>query len=149
MNRLIALGLLLGAWSPAVLPDDGGGIGIVDVSTDAPADMEILDLEDDAWSTLVSENRPTMAWQGIFASEDNKVTVDYSQYETHTAKLSNWGGDEFMVFIEGRVEITDSDGNSRVYGPGDMVVMPKGFTGTWRQLSPVRKISVTYGWPEH
>lgn len=148
MNRLIGLGLLLGAWSPALLSEEGDGIGFVGVPTDAPVDVQVLTVEDDAWFTLVSEGRPKMGWQGIFASKDNKLTVDYSQYETHTARLSDWGGDEFMVFIEGQVEITDSDGNSKVYGPGDMVVMPKGFTGTWRQLSPIRKISVTYGWPE-
>ena len=148
MNRLIALGLLLGFWCPAGFSNEQGGIGIIDVSTHAPADMEVATVEDDAFATLISGNGPTVGWQTIFASEDNQVMVDYSQYETHTAQLTDWGGDEFMIFIEGQVEITDSDGKSKVYGPGEMIVMPKGFSGTWRQLSPVRKISVTYGWPE-
>lgn len=148
MNRLIAMGLLLGIWCPAAFPGKGSDTEIVVVSADAPVDMEVLTVEDDAYFRVTSQDRPTMGWQGLFASEDNKVMVDYSQYETHTAQLIDWGGDEFMVFLEGQVEITDSAGNSKVYGPGDMIVMPKGFTGTWRQLSPIRKISVTYDWPE-
>ena len=148
MTRLIALGVLLGSWIPAALPEAGNGIGIIDVATDAPSDLQVLTLEDDAFARLISQDRPTLGWQSIFASGDNKVMVDYSQYGTHTAALTDWGGDEFMFFIEGQVEITDSDGDSKVYGPGDMIVMPKGFTGTWRQLSPIRKISVTYDWPE-
>ena len=40
--------------------------------------------------------------------------------------------------------IADEEGHSRVYGPGDAFVMPKGFKGTWRQLSPIKKIAVAY-----
>ncbi len=148
MNRWIPLGLLVGIWAPAVIAGEGTRQGIVDVSADAPGDMQVFTVEDDAYLRVISQARPTMSWLGLFASDDNKVMVDYSQYETHTAQLIDWGGDEFMVFLEGQVEITDTEGNSKVYGPGDMIVMPKGFTGTWRQLSPIRKISVTYDWPE-
>jgi uncharacterized cupin superfamily protein len=53
-----------------------------------------------------------------------------------------------MLFVEGQVEITDDLGRGKIYGPGDMILMPRGFNGTWRQLGPIRKISVTYDWTE-
>ena len=47
--------------------------------------------------------------------------------------MIDWPVDEFMYFLEGQVEITNEDGSSRIYGPGDAIVMPKGFNGIWRQ----------------
>ncbi len=49
-----------------------------------------------------------------------------------------------MYFLEGQVEITNEDGSSKIYGPGDALVMPKGFNGTWRQLGPIKKINISY-----
>ncbi|MNE77536.1 hypothetical protein D3C80_1738570 [compost metagenome] len=49
-----------------------------------------------------------------------------------------------MYIIEGQLEISDEKGNSKVYGPGDAFVMPKGFSGTWRQLSKIKKMTVNY-----
>jgi uncharacterized cupin superfamily protein len=61
-----------------------------------------------------------------------------------TLELHDWPVDEFMFIVEGQVEITDASGHSRIYGPGDALVMPRGFTGTWRQLSDIRKMQVSY-----
>ena len=49
-----------------------------------------------------------------------------------------------MLILSGEVEITDSSGRSRVYGPGDAFVMPKGFQGTWKQRSEIRKVHFAY-----
>ncbi len=56
------------------------------------------------------------------------------------------GDEPTAVLLEGAIEIADLGGNSRIYRAGDMLVLPKGFNGTWRQLSPIRKVSVSYGW---
>ncbi len=47
---------------------------------------------------------------------------------------------ELCVILAGRVELADSAGGSRTYGPGDAFVIPAGFTGTWTTLEACRKI---------
>ena len=42
------------------------------------------------------------------------------------------------------LEIKEEEGESKIYGPGDAIFMPKGFNGTWRQLSPIKKIYVSH-----
>jgi uncharacterized cupin superfamily protein len=49
------------------------------------------------------------------------------------------GKDEFFCVIEGRLRITDSDGNAAEFGPGDACVIPSGFTGSFEVLESVRK----------
>jgi len=53
--------------------------------------------------------------------------------------------DEFIYIIEGQVEMIDTNNNSKIYGPGDMFLIPKGFQGTWRQLALIKKITVIHG----
>lgn len=49
------------------------------------------------------------------------------------------GKDEFFCVIEGRLRITDHDGEAAEFGPGDACVIPAGFTGTFEVLEAVRK----------
>ena len=79
-----------------------------------------------------------------YKSNDGKFNAGLSHYSKMTLRLKDWPQDEFMYFLEGQVEITNEDGSSKVYGPGDAIVMPKGFSGTWRQLSAIKKIHVSY-----
>lgn len=83
----------------------------------------------------------------LYASADKKFVAGVAQYERVTLKLTNWPLDELMVILEGQVEITDTEGRGRIYKPGDVFLMPKGFSGTWRQLGELKKIAVGYSQP--
>ncbi|MFN3208577.1 MAG: cupin domain-containing protein [Roseovarius sp.] len=48
--------------------------------------------------------------------------------------------DELCHLLEGRVRLTDADGVTQEFGPGDSFVVAAGFTGTWENLTPVRKV---------
>ena len=47
---------------------------------------------------------------------------------------------EVAYIIEGQVEVTDDDGEVHVAGPGDILITPKGSTGYWKNLTPVKKV---------
>lgn len=49
------------------------------------------------------------------------------------------GKDEFFCVIEGRLRITDTDGTTAEFGPGDACVIPGGFSGTFEVLEAVLK----------
>ncbi|NIZ11914.1 cupin domain-containing protein [Phaeobacter sp. HF9A] len=48
--------------------------------------------------------------------------------------------DELCHILEGRVRLTDAEGHAREFGPGDSFVVAAGFSGTWENLTPVRKV---------
>ena len=52
--------------------------------------------------------------------------------------------DEMMYVLEGSIVLTDTDGNISTHGPGDGVVLPRGWTGTFAVPDGARKIYVTY-----
>jgi len=46
---------------------------------------------------------------------------------------------ETCLLIEGNVRVTDKEGNSVSFGPGDLVVFPNGLECTWHVEKPVKK----------
>lgn len=117
---------------------------IVPIDMQALASVSTAPLEDTAYWKVLGKERPPAASVSTFTSSDKRLEAGVSSYERVTLELRNWPVDEFMYLIEGQVEITPVGGVPHVYGPGDAFVMPKGFNGTWRQLSNLRKMQVTY-----
>lgn len=79
-----------------------------------------------------------------FDSVDGKVTAGPASFDKMTLKINGFPADEFMYILEGELEITDANGHVSKFGPGDAFVMKKGFSGTWRQLTAIKKYAVTY-----
>lgn len=112
-----------------------------------PSQLETVELStvtDYPFMKIIDGDNPKSGGLTSFKSADGKLEVGLSHYSQVTLRLSDWPADEFMYFLEGQVEITNEDGSSKIYGPGDAIVMPKGFNGIWRQLSPIKKINISY-----
>ncbi|RLP76649.1 DUF861 domain-containing protein [Xanthobacter tagetidis] len=68
---------------------------------------------------------------GFWASQATEIAVNYEE-------------DEFCVLLEGTVELTDASGHTETYEAGASFVIPAGFTGTWKSVTPVRKFYVVH-----
>ena len=52
---------------------------------------------------------------------------------------------EFCHILEGVVELTEENGETRTFRKGDSFLMKPGFKGIWKTIETVRKIYVTVG----
>lgn len=68
---------------------------------------------------------------GIWQSSVGTKTVNYTE-------------EEVCVILEGRVRLTDLNGNSKEFGAGSTFALPAGFKGTWETLEPVKKVYVIW-----
>ncbi|MCP5092640.1 MAG: DUF861 domain-containing protein [Gammaproteobacteria bacterium] len=50
--------------------------------------------------------------------------------------------DEFVLVLSGKLILTGADGVSQEFVAGDSLVVPKGFTGTWKMLGNYRELIV-------
>lgn len=51
---------------------------------------------------------------------------------------------EQFYILEGEIELSeDGAGTPCRFGPGDLVMLEPGFSGTWRTITPVRKLYFT------
>lgn len=60
------------------------------------------------------------------------------------AKTVNYTEGEVCVILEGRVRLTDLNGNAKEFGAGSTFALPAGFKGTWETLEPIKKIYVIW-----
>ncbi len=63
---------------------------------------------------------------GIWTAQPGRNEVHYSV-------------DEMCVLLAGVVRLTDAAGRVETYRAGDTFLIPKGFTGIWETVEPVRK----------
>ncbi|MFS8039280.1 cupin domain-containing protein [Xanthobacter sp. AM11] len=68
---------------------------------------------------------------GFWASEPSEIEVSYDE-------------DEFCVLVEGTVELTDASGHTETYEAGAAFLIPSGFKGIWKSVTPVRKFYVVH-----
>ena len=80
-----------------------------------------------------------------YSSADGLLKICVKKFEEMTLALKDWPIDELIYLVSGRVEITDTAGQTRAYGPGEAIVIPRGFSGEWKQLSSVEMYTVEYG----
>ena len=79
-----------------------------------------------------------------YTSKDRKFIVAIWQSGPGIIKTEGYPHDEYCSVLEGHVIITNSDGTSHAYGPGDSFVIPKGWVGTWNMTTRFKKQAVAY-----
>ena len=95
---------------------------------------------------------------GVASDANTKITMQtYNHYTDPTeqffagiwhssvgAKSVSYTEEEVCVILEGRVRLTDLDGNAKEFGAGNTFVLPAGFKGTWETLEAVKKVYVIW-----
>lgn len=83
---------------------------------------------------------------------DNPTRTTWNHYECSGISAGLWeceigawriafaeGKDEFFHVLQGRIRITDAEGITKEFGPGDACVIPGGFSGLFEVLEQVKK----------
>jgi uncharacterized protein len=105
-----------GAVSPALIMAGVSGHAVTEIKTE----------------TVNHYTDPTeQFFAGIWSSSVGAKTVNYTE-------------EEVCVILEGRVRLTDLQGNAKEFGAGSTFVLPAGFKGTWETLEAVKKIYVIW-----
>ena len=83
----------------------------------------------DARGLVVHQTPDQLVSSGFWQCSPSKFTWEFT-----------W--DEFVCVIEGRVTISDNQGNTLTLGPGDVASFAKGLSTTWHVQEQVRKFFV-------
>ena len=73
-------------------------------------------------------------------SDSGSVKVGLWEASAYTERVVDYPCDELMVILEGSVTIIHEDGQEESFKVGDVLFMPRGFTGYWKQDEPMKKI---------
>ncbi|GLV76298.1 cupin domain-containing protein [Streptomyces hygroscopicus] len=73
------------------------------------------------------------------ASADEKFSVGTWRAEPYAEYIEAYPGDEYTRIIEGRVTLTQDDGTTWTFGPGDAFTIAAGRRGEYRVDEPLLK----------
>lgn len=65
-----------------------------------------------------------------YYSEDGSFGVGIWESKAGSQTYSELPYDELMFVLEGQIVMTDEAGNSQSFGPGEGLILPKGYSGT-------------------
>lgn len=98
--------------------------------------------------TMVPDESPTEILSGDPKLHYNELInakrVEAGVWSSSVGKweINPWGVEEIFVVQEGRVRLTDSDGNVTELGPGDAFYCDQEWSGTWETLEELKKFYV-------
>jgi uncharacterized cupin superfamily protein len=99
------------------------------------------------WGPRVGADVGTPQTSGLVLFSDTATGVDVGIW---TCTEGGWAvtdrpDTETVHLLAGRARLTNVDGTARELVVGDVAVLPKGWTGRWDILEPVRKLYITVG----
>ena len=121
----------------------------MDDTTTVPAPLfsaatDQLDSPLDDWGPRpgADSGEPRMSGRILFSTADDSVEVGIWACTPGGWSIVERPDTETVRILAGLARLTDAGGRSVDLGPGDVLVLPKGWSGRWDILEPVRKLYV-------
>jgi uncharacterized cupin superfamily protein len=110
--------------------DKIGGIGLTAIPPDAYKDILVA-------------GQLNMRVATLFDGKELRASI----FESTPAKTDHRtrpnDTDEFVYVVSGKLILTEPNGTAHAFQPGDSLVLPLGYTGTWEMQGNYREIAVT------
>lgn len=84
----------------------------------------------------------TEATHPLWTSPDGKVEIGVWECSPGRFTADRSSAAEFCHFLAGQIVMTRTDGTSVKLGPGDAILLPRGWKGIWEIAEHTRKIYV-------
>lgn len=76
----------------------------------------------------------------LWTSPDGRLDIGVWECTPGRFTADRSAAAEFCHFLQGRIVMTHLDGTRRELGPGDAIMLPQGWKGTWEIVEQTRKI---------
>jgi len=147
MNRLSSYALCAAlllyvaiSAGPTAFADDS--VAPVRLDPDKIAGLGLTAIPPDAFKDILVSGELNMRVATLFEGKELRVSI----FESTPAKTNHrkrpTDVDEFVYVLSGKLILTETNGTSHEYLPGDSLVLPVGYTGTWEMQGNYRELVV-------
>jgi uncharacterized cupin superfamily protein len=126
--------------TPGEITTEGGSP--VRMNPDMMAGLDLTPIPNDGFVDILVEGELEFTIGDLFAGENLRaVVVESTPAKTdHRNKPLEY--DEFVLVLNGGLVLTEQNGRVQEFRPGDALVVPKGYTGTWEQQGTYRELAL-------
>jgi hypothetical protein len=115
----------------------------VRLDRDKMAGLGLTAIPPDAYKDILVAGQLNMRVATLFAGKELHASI----FESTPAKTSHrtrpTDGDEFVHVLSGKLILTEPNGKVQEFRPGDSLVLPAGYMGTWEMQGDYRELAIT------
>ena len=135
-----ALSLYAALGGPKALADDSVAPATLD--RDKMAGLGLTAIPPDSFKDILVAGELNMRVATLFQGKELRVSIFECTPATTNHRKRPTDVDEFVYVLSGKLILTETNGSRHEYRPGDSVVLPIGYTGTWEMQGNYRELVV-------
>ena len=141
--RALAGVLTIGAtfWIGTAMPADESPAP-VRLDNDKIAGLGLTAIPPDAYQEILVAGELNMRVASLFEGKELRVSIFESTPAKTDHRTRPTDVDEFVYVLSGKLILTEPNGTRHEYVPGDSLVLPIGYTGTWEMQGNYRELVV-------
>ena len=133
---------LYGAFSAARTVLAADSISPVRLDRDKMSGLGLTAIPPDAYKDILVGGELNMRVATLFSGKELRAEIFESTPAKTTHRTRPTDGDEFVHVLSGKLILTEPSGTVHEYHPGDSLVLPAGYTGTWEMQGNYRELAV-------
>ena len=123
-----------------VFADDN--VAPVRLNPDKIAGIGLTAVPPDAFKDILVGGELNMRVATLFSGKELRAEVFESTPAKTNHRTRPTDGDEFVHVLSGKLILTEPNGTVHSYHPGDSLVLPAGYKGTWEMQGNYRELAV-------
>ncbi|HLI84581.1 MAG TPA: cupin domain-containing protein [Bryobacteraceae bacterium] len=141
MNKVSAC-LLFGTVALSIAVHAQDAPAPVRLDPDKVAGIGLTAIPPDAYQDILESGELQMRVATLFQGKELRVEIFESTPAKTNHKKRPTDGDEFVYVLSGKLILTEVNGKKQEFHPGQSVVLPAGYNGTWEMQGKYREIAV-------
>lgn len=134
---------LYGAFSAARTVFAADSVSPVRLDRQKMAGLDLTAIPPDAYQDILVAGQLNMRVATLFAGKELRASIFESTPAKTNHRMRPTGGDEFVYVLSGKLILTEPNGTIQEFLPGDSLVLPLGYTGTWEMQGNYRELALT------
>ena len=114
----------------------------VRLDRDRMAGLDLIAVPPDAYIDILEAGELNMRVATLFEGAELRVSIFESTPARTNHRTRPTDIDEFVTVLSGKLILTEPGGTAHEFLPGDSLVLPVGFTGTWEMQGNYRELVV-------
>ena len=114
----------------------------VRLDPDKVAGLGLTAIPPDAYKDILVGGELNMRVATLFSGKELRAEIFESTPAKTNHKTRPTDGDEFVHVLSGKLILTEPSGKAHEFHPGDSLVLPAGYKGTWEMQGNYREIAV-------
>jgi uncharacterized cupin superfamily protein len=138
---VLAVAIAASIWIGRAIPQ-GGSPKPVRLDQDKIAGLGLTAIPPDAYQDILVGGKLDMQVATLFEGKELRVSIFESTPAKTDHRTRPTDVDEFVYVLSGKLILTEPTGTRHEYVPGDSLVLPIGYTGTWEMQGNYRELVV-------